>query len=83
MDQDDATLADGLVPSRQSGYNVDLLRIRAAGGRIWWAHFEFTRINIDVITTSTSLCQAGRDIARRNRVLLCRAVSAKTIAWRR
>src|SRR5438445_4145428 len=25
------------------------------GGRTWWAHFEFTRINIDVITTSTSI----------------------------
>jgi hypothetical protein len=24
------------------------------GGRTWWAHFEFTRINIDVITTPTS-----------------------------
>ena len=24
------------------------------GGRTWWAQFEFTRINIDVITTSTS-----------------------------
>src|SRR5258706_10995734 len=25
-----------------------------SGGRTWWAHFEFTRMNIDVITTSTS-----------------------------
>src|SRR5258707_641722 len=28
--------------------------IRAQCGRSWWAHFEFTRINIDVITPSTS-----------------------------
>src|SRR5206468_132686 len=27
---------------------------RPCGGRTWWAHFEFTRLNIDVTTTPTS-----------------------------
>ena len=26
-----------------------LLCIRVSGGRSWWAHFEFTRINIEPI----------------------------------
>jgi hypothetical protein len=32
---------------------------RPGGGRTWWAQFEFTRINIDVITTSTSTRPVG------------------------
>src|SRR5438067_2095398 len=32
----------------------------SGGGRTWWAHVEFTRMNIDVITTLTSSRSAAR-----------------------
>jgi hypothetical protein len=31
------------------GTTPEHLRIRLSGGRTWWAHFEFTRINITPI----------------------------------
>jgi hypothetical protein len=35
--------------SQQLGTNPDRPKFGLSGGRTWWAHFEFTRINIEPI----------------------------------
>ena len=39
----------------------------ASGGRTWWAHFEFTRINIEptIIREKIERVREARDIAKR------------------
>jgi hypothetical protein len=44
--------------------DLNLRQLRLSGGRRWWAHFEFTRMN----TTPMFLCKKYRGFARGGRV---------------
>src|SRR5467141_451464 len=50
----------GVVPISDAAGEVEAVGADVSTGRIWWAHFEFTRINVDVITTSSSSRSAAR-----------------------
>ena len=60
----------GFKPERSEAESRRVFRsgrapvIRPSGGRTWWAHFEFTRINIEPIILREKFEEA-RDIAKR------------------